>query len=263
MRTLLAALLLALAAPAAAQEPVRVMVLGTYHFANPRLDVVKTEVADVMTPGRQAEIERIAAALARFRPTHVAVEALPGTAPRWDSLYAAFRAGRHALSRDERQQLGFRVAARMQHPRVHPIDHEGDFPFQELMAYAQAKDTASARMLGETIARVTAEENRRQRELGIAAHLRLQNEPREIAAGHAMYLRLNAIGAGDGYAGSGVVSAWYTRNLRIFANLQRLVRPGERVLVIFGAGHSAILRELVRGTPGMALVEPNDFLPPR
>jgi hypothetical protein len=34
----------------------------------------------------------------------------------------------------------------------------------------------------------------------------------------------------------------------------------DRVLVIFGAGHSPILRELVQSNPDLQLVEPNDYL---
>lgn len=51
----------------AAVEPAHVLVLGTYHFANPGLDVVKVEVADVLSATRQAEIQAVVDALARFR----------------------------------------------------------------------------------------------------------------------------------------------------------------------------------------------------
>lgn len=57
-----------------------VLFLGTYHFANPGLDVVKAEVDDVLAPGRQAEIEAVVHGLAGFRPTRIAVEARPDAA---------------------------------------------------------------------------------------------------------------------------------------------------------------------------------------
>jgi hypothetical protein len=260
---LVALLALAAGAPLAAQAPATVMVLGTYHFANPGLDVVKTEVADVLLPARQAEVERTVAALARFRPTKIVIEAVPASAARWDSLYRAYRAGTHALARDEREQLGLRLAARLGHARVYPIDHAGEFPFGAVMAYAQTRDTAAARRLQAGLATVGAEENRRQRELTIPGNLRLRNDPRQIAAGHGLYLSLNSVGAGDGYAGAALVSKWYERNLYIFANLQRIALPGDRILVIYGSGHSAIFRELIRYTPGMTLAEAIDYLPPR
>jgi hypothetical protein len=48
----------------------------------------------------------------------ILVEHVPSAAPRLDSLYAAYRAGRHELSRNETEQVGFRLAARFEHERV-------------------------------------------------------------------------------------------------------------------------------------------------
>ncbi|CAN5736878.1 hypothetical protein BH23GEM8_BH23GEM8_22260 [soil metagenome] len=48
------------------QSQAAVLVLGTFHFANPGLDVIQTEVADVLSASRQAEIRAVVAALARF-----------------------------------------------------------------------------------------------------------------------------------------------------------------------------------------------------
>ena len=262
-----AALLMTLVTTTDAQQsrgvrPAQVMILGTYHFANPGLDVVKTEVADVLSPAKQGEIARVVEALARFRPTKIAVEAPPASAARLDSLYRAYRAGRHALSRNEIEQLGFRLAGRLEHGRVYPIDHTGEFPFEAVMQYAQAHDPAFVAYAQRTITAVTAEENRRQKELTIGQNLRERNNPRTIAMEHGVYTRLARVGAGDNYVGADLVSKWYGRNIRIFANLQRIAEPGDRILVIFGSGHAAILRELVRYYPEMALAEALDYLPP-
>ena len=255
---------LALALPLAAQapaEPAQVLVLGTYHFANPGLDVVKVDVDDVLSATRQAEIGAVAAALARFRPTRIAVERLPSAAPRLDSLYAAYRAGGHALGRDETEQLGFRLAAILDHPRVHPIDHGGEFPFAAVMEYAQAHDPAFVASIQAELGRVAAEAERRQREHTIGEILRLTNDPARLAADHGAYLRMARVGAGDGYVGAELLAKWYERNIRIHANLQRVAEPGERVLVIVGSGHAPILRELIGYDPAMTLVEARDYLP--
>lgn len=242
-------------------EPAQVVVLGTYHFANPGLDVVKTDVADVLSPEKQAEIRAIVEALARFHPTRIAVEASPASAPGLDSLYRAYRAGAHELSRNEIQQLGFRLAARLDHPRVHPIDHRGEFPFGAVMEYAQAQDPAFLQSVQKALAEITAEENRRQKEMSIGQNLRVRNDPLKLAEDHGFYMRIPVVGAGDTYVGADLVSKWYERNIHIFSNLQRIAEPGDRVLVIIGSGHSPILRELIRYAPGMVLVEALDYLP--
>jgi hypothetical protein len=51
-----------------------VMVLGTYHFDSPGLDLNNPAVDDVLKPQRQVELEALAAAIAEFRPTKVMVE---------------------------------------------------------------------------------------------------------------------------------------------------------------------------------------------
>jgi len=244
----------------AAQQPIDVLFLGTYHFANPGLDVVRTDVADVLAADRQAEIIAIVNALARFQPTKIAVERTADAAPRLDSVYAAYRAGDHPLTRNEIQQIGFRLAAMLGLERLSPIDVHGDFPFDAVMAYATAHDSDFVRFIEAAIASVTAEENRRQT-LSIAENLALRNDPADIAQGHAFYLRIATVGAGDTYVGADLVAKWYDRNIRIFANLQRVAQPGDRILVLFGSGHAAILRELIQHDSRMRLIEPRDYLP--
>ena len=69
------------------------------------------------------------------------------------------------------------------------------------------------------------------------------------------------VGAGDTYVGADLLAKWYDRNIRIFSDLQRIAQPGDRVLVIFGAGHAAILRELIANDSRLELVEARRYLP--
>lgn len=59
--------------------------------------------------------------------------------------------------------------------------------------------------------------------------------------------------------GADLNAAWYRRNLKIFAKLTQIAKPGDRMLVVFGAGHSFWLRHFVQNTPGFELVEPNHY----
>jgi hypothetical protein len=56
------------------------------------------------------------------------------------------------------------------------------------------------------------------------------------------------------------MTAWYRRNFLICANLMQLSQPGDRIVVFYGDGHALLLRQCVSETPGMALVEPDDYL---
>lgn len=242
-------------------EPAQVLILGTYHFANPGLDVVQMEVADILSPEKQTEVEEVVEALAAFRPTKVAVEVRAPGVSRLDSLYSSYRAGDHQLGRNEVQQLGFRLADRFGHTRLYGIDHEGDFPFDAVMAYAHEHDPEFVTWAHEQLAAIGAEANRQQRENTLPEMLRFRNDPADIAEGHGLYMVLGGVGAGDTYVGADLLARWYERNIKTFADLRALSEPGDRILVIFGSGHLPILRELVISDPVLELVEANDFLP--
>ena len=246
---------------AAIGERPQILILGSYHFDNPGLDIVKTDVADVLTPAKQAEIEQVVEALSRFRPTKIAVEVRADRTRQLDSLYGAYRAGRHTRSRSEVQQLGFRLAERFGHPRLYPLDHAGEFPFGAVMQYAQHHDPDFVRRVQQVTAEIASEENRQQRQNSIGEILRLKNDPTEIRRGHALYLEFARVGAGDTYVGADLLAKWYDRNIRIFSDVQRIAQPGDRVLVIFGTGHAAILRELIASDSRLELVEARGYLP--
>lgn len=55
-------------------------------------------------------------------------------------------------------------------------------------------------------------------------------------------------------------AAWYRRNAKIFSKLTQIVKPGDRVLIEFGAGHAFWLRHFVQNTPGFQLIEARDYL---
>ena len=93
--------------------------------------------------------------------------------------------------------------------------------------------------------------------------LRFMNHPRVLRLSHAVYL-VGGFHAADGaeFPGpDGFVTHWHNRNLRIFANLRRAAQPGQRVVVLIGAGHVPILRHCVEASPEFRLVEVGDVLP--
>jgi predicted proteasome-type protease len=68
------------------------------------------------------------------------------------------------------------------------------------------------------------------------------------------------VGEDTTYVGADVVAQYYKRNLRIFANIEDVAEPGDRILVIFGAGHLPYLRPLIEASPQMEFVDPLDYL---
>jgi len=266
LRLLLSVLLSACAlAPAAAADgpappaDVEVMIVGTYHMANPGLDLHNTRSDDVLAPRRQQELAAVAAALARFEPTLVAVE-WPADTTR--ERYRAYRDGTLGESRNEVVQLGFRLAQAAGLDAVHGIDADGDFPYAPVQAFAQAHGQDA--VLAEAHAQIGAAVVELQDVIdggSIAQALRWMNEPRRIADDNAFYRRLLRIGAGAEQPGLDLLTAWYRRNFAICANLLQLTKPGDRAVVFYGAGHAYLLRQCIEETPGLRLVEANEYLP--
>lgn len=242
------------------QARAQVIVLGVYHFANPNLDYVKTNVDDHLSEKRHKEIAEVVAALSRFKPTKIVLEAVEGLSSIHRN-YEAYLKGEYALKVDERDQLGFRLAKLLGHKRVYAADNKLDMDFESVMAAAQQSGDQEFLGMFQKIMAELQEFEKRKGTMTVREILAAMNETSSIKRGGDLYLQISRVRSGDKFIGADVLAAWYQRNFRIFANLMRVIEsPDDRVLVIFGAGHSAILRELVQSSPGLQLIEPNDYL---
>ena len=77
---------------------------------------------------------------------------------------------------------------------------------------------------------------------------------------HSLYLEMAVVGKDDNYVGADLVADWYKRNLRIYRNLIGLNFKGEdRILILYGAGHTKILQDLADDSSTMQLVKLSDL----
>jgi hypothetical protein len=249
----------AAAAVAAAPDPVSVLIVGTFHMGNPGQDLHNLAADDMLAPKRQAELGAVAAGLKRFRPTRVAVE-FPAALT--TERYAAFRGGTLAPSRNEVVQLGFRLAQASNLETVDGIDVEGEFPYDAVDAYAkQHGQSPIVEAAGAEVQTFVDDTGKRLATGGVSGVLRFLNDPVRLAAGNAFYRTMLRIGGADAQPGADLLTAWYRRNFLICARLIQTTRPGDRVVVFYGSGHAFLLRQCVVETPGLQLVEANDYLP--
>ncbi len=259
-------LMTTLCTPALQARDVQVMVLGTYHLANPGLDLHNVEVDDVTSESRQRQLEDIATMLAAFGPDRVAVEALSKREDLSLAAYSEFEPEVLGETRNERVQIGFRLAHRLDHEHVYGIDEKDEekdyYPFDQVAEFAEANDQMAAieamNRMGssyvQTVGRLHAEGH-----IGNALHWINQPAMIERMQGIGYYGMLD-VGDANRQPGALLNARYYERNARIFAKLMTVVEPGERVLVVYGSGHSYWLRHFVSETPGFDLVEPNDYL---
>lgn len=74
--------------------------------------------------------------------------------------------------------------------------------------------------------------------------LQYMNADARAAKDMASYFALVPFADPGDYAAPDLLAAWYQRNIRIYSNIVRLVEsPNDRILVIYGAGHLAWLRQ--------------------
>jgi len=242
--------------------PIQVMVLGVYHFSNPGHDIHNTKADDVTTPQRQAELAEVATRLLRFKPTRIALEDDADAPGLTYAKYHAFVPTDLGKDRNERVQLGFRIARAAGLPEVHAIDADGDFPYDKVEAFAAQTAAGKARFaaIGQQIEASISEFSALQKARSVAALLAWHNEPARIRMMHTLYNAVLAFGDAASQPGAELNAAWYLRNARIFAKLTQIAKPGDRVIVVFGAGHAYWLRHFVETTPGFQLVEPARYL---
>jgi hypothetical protein len=254
------AALLAVAPIARGADPARVevMILGTFHMANPGQDLHNQKVPDVLGAEPQAQLKALADSLAAFKPTRIYVEWDKKTV---DERYPKFLAGTLPPSRNEVVQVGFRLGQMTRAP-VEGIDADGDFPYPPVQAWADAHGKRQELDgMGAAIDRDVQEQSEAMRVGGIAGELRLINDPARVAHSQDFYRAMLRYGGGNEQPGVDLLSAWYRRNQVICARVAQQVKPGDRAIVIFGSGHSFFLRQCVTETPGWKLVEPVAFLP--
>ena len=174
-------------------DRIAVLLVGSYHMANPGLDRFNLEADDVLTPRRQAEIEAVISRLATFRPTKVAIEA-PYGSQSVASAYREYVRDARALRRNESEQIGFRLARHAGHAAIYPIDVQAPFDDAGVRALAETNPSHGRRMkdltvFGQTVMAGMADTLAKGT---IGDMLAAMNRPDTLRAAHWPYVRYYA-----------------------------------------------------------------------
>ncbi|MGH9880507.1 MAG: DUF5694 domain-containing protein [Pyrinomonadaceae bacterium] len=238
----------------------RVLVLGVFHMANPGRDMFNLQVDDVLAPKRQRELSELAEILKKFQPTKIALEA-PAGSEKVRKQYEDYLAGNYLLTRNETDQIGFRLAKDLEHKQVYGIDIDGDFPFEAIMQFA--KKNGKEETLNRLISQVPKEIEAMSGVLSkgtISDLLRYINADEHVKRDHQFYMSLAQFAGKGEYPGPDLLAAWYQRNIRIYSNLRGIIdSPDDRVLVIYGSGHLFWLQRDVFDSPDLELVRLSDY----
>ncbi|PRY02943.1 hypothetical protein CLV24_14412 [Pontibacter ummariensis] len=258
------------------EDRAKVMFLGTFHFSYRNKDIIVTEKKDqldVMSPEAQKDLEKVNRQLAKFKPTKIAVEVMPEKQAELDSLYQAYLEGRYTLTADEVYQIGFKLAKELGHQRLYCINTMGDLDTYQTPGATkfELREDKKERMekfwtymRAKTLERAEIDKELFSHEGSLYKVIQRHNHPETIRRKHENYFREAFQYEEKPYDYTGVdwySATWFNRNLRIFRNIQRITEsPDDRILVIYGAAHVALLQEAVESSPTHQLVPVHKLL---
>ncbi|MES3019680.1 MAG: DUF5694 domain-containing protein [Bacteroidota bacterium] len=244
------------------EKKAQVLVVGTFHFHYPNLDVNKISEQnkiDVLKDPKKAEVTQLVEYIKKFKPTKIALEAFP----QWKATerFRRYKNGEFADQRDERYQLGFRIASEMKLDTIYSIDGASFSDDLEKIDSAYATklfkdyDFKSSDRYDKMFTNWFEYEEKLPLTMNLLDYIKRANTRESHQLGYGAYLvgdfKL------DNHRGADVIATWwYSRNIRIFRKIQELTTsPDDRILIIFGNGHVPILRQLLESSPEYDFVE--------
>lgn len=257
-----------------------IMILGSAHLANPGADVYNIKMDDVLAPKRQNEISELVRLLKAYQPTKIAFEQDPSQDTELNANYRGYLNGTRELGRSEIDQIGFRLAKQMGHPKVYGVDY---WPWPDrnpffpdgfdwnLIDYRKFAETHDQKHF---LRPPPLPEGKRTQDKNGATWIEPEeyksivdmyiqlNEPEGRSADHQAYLQSARVGLGDQYPGANWVShSWYDRNLKIYVNLTRITESvGDRILLIIGAGHVYLVQQFLEESGNYIVENPVKYL---
>lgn len=256
------------ATPAASNEPapIEVMILGAYHMGNPGRDLNNVKVDSVLTAEKQKQLAEVAKRLAKFKPNKIAVEMTANRPDMTTTDFDKFTPESLKSDANEITQIAYRLAHQLGHKVVYAIDEQSEtidyFPYDKVETFAKANGQEALLTAGQAWGtKITAEFEAAQKTRNVRELLIGLNAPQRAKEEmDVFYYPVLAIGDAKSQPGAELNAGWYQRNAKIFAKLNLAAKPGDKILVIFGAGHNYWLRHFVSQMPSYKLVDVNTYL---
>jgi hypothetical protein len=259
-KLLLLVLLTVTATPSFAQSKKKqILLIGTFHFENPGLDVAQVNTFNVMTNKSQIELENITDKIKKFGPDKIFVEWSYEKQEKLDKLYAKNTDSLLRKKADERVQLALRLAKKLGHKKLFAIDYnQTSFPYDSLVKGMQkANQLDLIKKDKEEMAAYEKSENQKIAKYSLTELLIDNNTKESNAENVKWYLETaNKAGIKDNFVGAYLVSEWYRRNLYMYSLIQKLTENKDaKIMVLLGAGHTAMLREFIKYDSNFEIVE--------
>ena len=255
------------------ENKIKVLNVGSFHFGS-TTDAIKVQFDETDT-SNQAAVRQLSQWLAQFKPTIICLEFLPEYADKVNQRYQAYLRDPSQLDTlyGELSMVGFDVARLSGLTKVYGIDNHLGYNYS-LGDFIEDSPELENAIDRQTYLQLTNEPfkyhpqlkdlNERFDQLSLIEKLRLINQPQMLDYS----LNTNAdklfyVGIGDGFEGAEQAAQFYLRNMKIYSNLNRIkMSKHDRVLILMGAAHTAMLREFIERSPKFEMVNTLQYLQP-
>jgi hypothetical protein len=257
--SLLLVLLISFNIVSAQSKKKQILLMGTFHFENPGFDVAKVNTFNVMSDKSQKELENITNKIKKFGPDKIFVEWNYEKQAKLDNFYAKNTDSLLRKDADEIVQVALRSAKKLGHKKLYGIDYQhADFPYDSLVkGMKEANQLDLIKKNEETMKNYETEQNQKIAKYSLTELLLDTNTKKSNDENISWYLQTGIKGGKiDNFVGAYLVSEWYRRNLYMYALIEKLTESkDDKIMVLLGAGHTAMLREFVEHNPDFEIVE--------
>ena len=212
---------------------------------------------DVLKEPKKSEVTDLVEYIKIFNPNKVMIEAKTD----WNERYLKYQKGEYLDKRDERYQVAMRIANELNLDSIFSIDAG------TLESELFEKDSVLTKSLTNKIDWDAKDpflegafkwldyRDGLMKQMHLLDFIKDMNTREGHNANFGLYL--TGAMATDDYDGADKLSIWwYNRNVRIFSNILKLTSgPEDRILLVIGNGHAAILRQLFEASPQYEFVE--------
>lgn len=252
-----------------AQEKVKVILLGTYHFNNPGNDMIKSEDRNILSKENQKDLDEIVNKIngSVYKPDQIFVESNFNKKKELNSNYQLYLKNQFNKFTDtikkerlkrfytegETFQLGFRLAKKLKHQELYPIDSLIEMRFDILLKEVNA-NPGLEKKFNEIKMSLSDDCLKKNNLSNIFLCI---NEKSKLDNNIGFYISFaNKIMIDKDYFGSNLVTDWYKRNLIMYSNIQNQIKPDTKsIFILVGSGHAAIFRNFFEVDKNFELVD--------
>ncbi|RZK59559.1 MAG: hypothetical protein EOO91_04830 [Pedobacter sp.] len=249
---------------------IKVILLGTFHYGETS-DKKKTAFTDLFSQKRQAELVQLVKDIAKENPTKIFVESQPVNQQKLNNEYELYQKNQltdTVILRNEIQQIGFRLAKLAKLPAPIAVDYKQELPYDEMNKFEKGigADTTIKWPPFFDIPYPFTDTTKK-------ISLKKMSLPQYYVGLNSEYQRKSmqfdylhyamSYGYKDNYVGADFTTSWYNRNLKIYTNILRELKPTDTcIVVLFGASHTNLLRQFFADHPSFEIIELDKILKP-